>query len=184
MNLISPPYGPVYPLNPESCNDANFISYGTGGHYYDNLRCHQWRQSWHHDHSWPRTSPQNLLHDKNIYKILHMTNSYLQIGYVTKSWWSWQNFVLDTTDVVWWHGQNFVMFIWWQNATGKYFSVWNELWVKKFAREMDFWDPPDSLMVYDLINEIFEKIENYIFFAWIMILMNQSGHKFAHVKTA
>ena len=36
----------------ESCNDANFvITGGTGGCHYDNLQCHQWWQSWHHNNS-------------------------------------------------------------------------------------------------------------------------------------
>ena len=35
-----------------SCHDANFvITGGTKGCHHDNLWCHQWWQSWHHDHS-------------------------------------------------------------------------------------------------------------------------------------
>ena len=34
-------------------NNANFVvTGGTAGCRYDNLRCHQGRQSWHHDDSW------------------------------------------------------------------------------------------------------------------------------------
>ena len=34
----------------EGCHDANLIvTGGTAGCLYDNLQCHQWRQSWHHD---------------------------------------------------------------------------------------------------------------------------------------
>ena len=32
-----------------SCHDANSAPVGTGG--YDNVRCHQWQQSWHHEFS-------------------------------------------------------------------------------------------------------------------------------------
>ena len=36
-----------------SSHDANFVAtVGTGGFHDDNLQCHQWRQSWHHDDSW------------------------------------------------------------------------------------------------------------------------------------
>ena len=39
-------------LKTEHCHDANFvITSGTGGCLYDNLQCHQWWQSWHHDNS-------------------------------------------------------------------------------------------------------------------------------------
>ena len=39
-------------LKAESCPDANFIIIGdTTGCRYDNLRCHQWRKSWHYDDS-------------------------------------------------------------------------------------------------------------------------------------
>ena len=34
-------------LKIQSCHDANFVvTGGTGGCRYDNIRCHQWRQSW------------------------------------------------------------------------------------------------------------------------------------------
>ena len=34
----------------DSCHDANFVVTGsTTGCHYDNLWCHQWRQSWHQD---------------------------------------------------------------------------------------------------------------------------------------
>ena len=40
-------------LKMKSCHDANFVpTGGTGGCYYDNLRCHQWQQSWHHHGSY------------------------------------------------------------------------------------------------------------------------------------
>ena len=43
----------AWPLKTENCHDANFvITGGTGGCHYDNLQCHQWWQSWHHDCSW------------------------------------------------------------------------------------------------------------------------------------
>ena len=36
----------------KSRHDANFVvTGGTGGCHNDNHRCHQWRQSWHHDDS-------------------------------------------------------------------------------------------------------------------------------------
>ena len=36
-------------LKHKSCHDANFVvTSGTVGCRYDNLRCHKWRQSWHH----------------------------------------------------------------------------------------------------------------------------------------
>ena len=42
----------VYKMKSDSCHedrDANFaVTGGTGGRY-DDLRCHQWRQIWHHD---------------------------------------------------------------------------------------------------------------------------------------
>ena len=42
-------------LRPKCCQDANFvITGGTGGCHKDNLPCHQWWQSWHHDN--PRIS--------------------------------------------------------------------------------------------------------------------------------
>ena len=38
---------------PELYFDANFVvTGGTAGCRYDNLRCPQWRQGWHHDNSW------------------------------------------------------------------------------------------------------------------------------------
>ena len=41
-----------YKLKTESCYSANFVvSGGTAGCDNDNLRCHQWRQSRHHDNS-------------------------------------------------------------------------------------------------------------------------------------
>ena len=41
-----------YALKTESHHDANFVvTGGTVGCLYDNLRCHQWRQSWHYDNS-------------------------------------------------------------------------------------------------------------------------------------
>ena len=42
-------------LKTEGCHNVNFaVIGGTGGCPYDNLLCHQWRQSWHHDN--PRLS--------------------------------------------------------------------------------------------------------------------------------
>ena len=44
------------PLKTQGCHVVNFVvTDGTGGCRHDNLRCHQWRQSWHHDNS--RISP-------------------------------------------------------------------------------------------------------------------------------
>ena len=42
-----------------NCRDGNFVvTGGTGGCRDDNLRCHQWRQSWHHDGSaWVSVHP-------------------------------------------------------------------------------------------------------------------------------
>ena len=40
-------------LKTKSCRNANFdVIGGTVGCHNDNLRCHQWRQSWHYDNSW------------------------------------------------------------------------------------------------------------------------------------
>ena len=40
-------------LKTKSCRNANFdVTGGTVGCHNDNLRCHQWRQSWHYDNSW------------------------------------------------------------------------------------------------------------------------------------
>ena len=40
-------------LKTKNCHDANFfVTVGTGFCPNDNLRCHQWRQSWHYDISW------------------------------------------------------------------------------------------------------------------------------------
>ena len=40
-------------LKTKSCHNANFVATGgTVGCHIDNLRCHQWRQSWHYDNSW------------------------------------------------------------------------------------------------------------------------------------
>ena len=37
-------------LELKTCHDANFVIIGgTGICHKDNLWCHQWRQSWHHD---------------------------------------------------------------------------------------------------------------------------------------
>ena len=40
-------------LKAKSCHDAIFVvTDGIGGCLYDNLQCHQWRQSRHYDNSW------------------------------------------------------------------------------------------------------------------------------------
>ena len=39
----------VCTLNTENRYDANLVVNGGTGGFYDNQRCHQWRQSWHHD---------------------------------------------------------------------------------------------------------------------------------------
>ena len=44
-------YLPTTSLIPESCYDANFIVTGGNGGCHNNLRCRQWRWSWHHDNS-------------------------------------------------------------------------------------------------------------------------------------
>ena len=45
-------YQDVFIIIRRSCYDANSaISGGTAGCHYDNVECHQWWQSWHHDNS-------------------------------------------------------------------------------------------------------------------------------------
>ena len=39
-------------LKNKSCHDANFVITGGTAGCYDNLQCHQWWQSWHHEDSW------------------------------------------------------------------------------------------------------------------------------------
>ena len=41
-------------LKTKNCYDDNFVITGStcGGCCYDNLQCHKWFQSWHHDDSW------------------------------------------------------------------------------------------------------------------------------------
>ena len=42
----------LYTLNTESCYYVDFVVIGgTAGCHYDNLQCHQWWQSWHHENS-------------------------------------------------------------------------------------------------------------------------------------
>ena len=42
----------IIPMSSASCHNANFvITGGTGGCHKDNLQCHQWWQSWHHNNS-------------------------------------------------------------------------------------------------------------------------------------
>ena len=42
----------LWSLKTKSCHDANFvITGGTAGCHYDNLQCHQLRQSWYYDES-------------------------------------------------------------------------------------------------------------------------------------
>ena len=49
---IAPMLSPVPSPKTAICHDANFVvTGGTVGCHNDNLRCRQWRQSWHHDNS-------------------------------------------------------------------------------------------------------------------------------------
>ena len=57
---------PVSTLKTVNCHDANFvITGGIVGCRYDNLRCHQWWQSWHHDESrfsvWPELAKLHII---------------------------------------------------------------------------------------------------------------------------
>ena len=52
INLKVDQFGQKWSLETESYHDANFVITGsTGGCHNDNLRCHQWWQSWHYDNS-------------------------------------------------------------------------------------------------------------------------------------
>ena len=55
-------------LKTKSCRNANIdVTGGTVGCHNDNLRCHQWRQSWHYDNSWFSVYVNSILFDLHIF---------------------------------------------------------------------------------------------------------------------